>query len=210
MKTPIQHIIFDLGGVILNIDYLKTETAFEGIGFPNFNELYTQFKQSPLFVRFEKGEISAEFFLAELKKYGKQRLSNQDLIDAWNAMLLDLPLSHLDYLEKLKPHYQLFLLSNTNEIHYKNFFNHVEGKIGRRDLKPYFTREYYSHQIGKRKPDPEVFHHIINREGIQPENTLMIDDSPQHLETARAIGFQTFYKSQEQNLPKALESSGLL
>lgn len=204
MKTPIQHIIFDLGGVILNIDYLKTEAAFKAIGFPNFDELYTQFKQSPLFVQFEKGEITGEAFLAELKRYGQKTVGNQDLINAWNAMLLDLPLPHLTYLERLKPHYRLFLLSNTNEIHYENFFNHVESKIGRRDLAPYFENEYYSHQLGKRKPDEEVFHHILEAESIQPDNTLMIDDSPQHLEAAKDLGFQTWYKSQEQNLEEAL------
>jgi len=204
VKPEIKHIIFDLGGVILNIDYAQTAQAFKQLGFTDFDELYTQFKQSALFVQLEKGLISPEAFLAELKNHGRQQVANQPLIDAWNAMLLDLPVGNLRLLERLQTQYRLFLLSNTNAIHYQHFFDQVAELTGRRDLSPYFEQEYYSHLIGKRKPDAAVFKHIIDDRQIEPGNTLVIDDSPQHLTTAEALGFQTVLKQDNVDLAEAL------
>lgn len=211
MTDPvIKDIVFDLGGVVLNIDYHKTERAFKSIGFPHFDELYTQFKQSPLFVRFEKGLITPESFLGELRAHSQRKVKDQTLIEAWNAMLLDLPPENLDFITQLKQDYRVFLLSNTNAIHYEAFFDQVEAMLGRRDLAPYFEKEYYSHLIGKRKPDQEVFEFIIRDAGIDPVETLMIDDSPQHLEGAKAVGFHTFNKRQDQGLEEALAPLPLL
>lgn len=200
-QNPIQAIIFDLGGVILNIDYHQTKEAFQDLGFPNFHELFTQFKQSPLFVELEKGAIDPGTFLAKLRQYGTKPVDDDSLIRAWNAMLLDLPMDNLAYLKKLRQHYKLYLLSNTNAIHYKHFFDKVESLIGERHLANYFDEEYYSHLIGKRKPDEEVFSYVIAQQHLQPGNTLIIDDSPQHLEKAKQMGLRTWLH--EQNLPIA-------
>ena len=210
MKHQINTIIFDLGGVILNIDYHLTENAFEAIGFPNFAELYTQFKQTDLFVKLEKGVISPQDFLNQLQQYAEYEVSHQAMIEAWNAMLLDLPVENLELLEQLKDHYRLVLLSNTNAIHYECFFDQVEQLTGRRDLSPYFEKEYYSHHIGKRKPDQEVFDFILGDCHIEPENTLYIDDSPQHLETAKSLHLKTLLKDQSKALKQTLKESDLL
>ena len=207
MKSKIDTIVFDLGGVILNIDYRQTEKAFQDIGFPDFAELYTQFKQTDLFVQLEKGLIDPNEFLDRLKGFATRDVTEEQIINAWNAMLLDLPLHNLHLLEELKKHYRLLLLSNTNAIHYECFFNQVENLTGRRDLSPYFEKEYYSHLIGKRKPDREVFEFIIKDRQINPEETLYIDDSPQHLETAQYLGFFTFLKDQQEELPDSISKS---
>lgn len=117
----IKNIIFDLGGVLTNLDYHLTINAFKKLGFTNFDEMYTQFKANPLFAEFEKGNISTEQFYTEIKKISPVPLSNQQIDDAWNAMLLDFRTDTPAFLESLKPKYKLFLLSNTNDIHYRAF-----------------------------------------------------------------------------------------
>src|SRR4051812_45032914 len=117
MIKGIKHIIFDLGGVLLNIDYRLTEEAFVEAGVRDFPELYSQLRQTDLFDRFETGQISAEEFVQSLQHASYIKVTEAQIIRAWNAMLLDYPLRRLQILQQLSLYYNLFLLSNTNEIH---------------------------------------------------------------------------------------------
>jgi len=121
MIEGIKHIIFDLGGVILNIDYKLTEKAFIDAGIANFPELYSQLRQSDLFDNFEVGEMTSKEFICELQKASSTDITDEIILKAWNAMLLDFPLRRLQILQQLRLYYDLFLLSNTNEVHEEAF-----------------------------------------------------------------------------------------
>src|SRR5690606_2734674 len=102
MIKGIRHIIFDLGGVLLNIDYNRTEQAFIKAGIDNFHELYSQLGQTALFDKWEKGHVGRDEFMAALQKAaGKDVITEQQITDAWNAMLLDFPLRRLQILQQL-------------------------------------------------------------------------------------------------------------
>lgn len=193
MIQGIRHIIFDLGGVLLNIDYTRTEKAFIDLGISNFNELYSQLRQTTLFDDWEIGKISREDFLIRLLEIAPAGTTSEQVITAWNAMLLDFPLRRLQLLQQLRSHYDLLLLSNTNELHELAFNDILMRSHGLPGLGVMFDKVYYSHRIGMRKPDEKVFKYILEKNGFKAEQTLFIDDSPQHIEGAGAIGIQTIY-----------------
>lgn len=204
LQTPIDTIILDLGGVVLNIDYQRTQQAFQQLGFADFSGLYTQFQQTELFVKLEKGQVSPPAFLAALRQYSTRHLTDQQLVNAWNAMLLDLPPENLTAVKRLKEQYHIYLLSNTNAIHYQCFFDKVEALLGQRSLGPYFHETYFSHLVGARKPDQQIFEHIQRLHRLSPASTLFIDDSPQHIAAAKTLGYQVHHKEQQAPLPYTL------
>ncbi len=193
MIKGIRHIIFDLGGVLLNLDYSLTEKAFVDLGVENFPQIYSQLKQSTLFDDFEVGKISAPDFLQSIKGEAGIDVADDDIIMAWNAMLLDLPKRRLQILEQLRRHYDLILLSNTNEIHEEAFNKIIYDAHGISYIGEFFDRTYLSHRVGMRKPNTDVFEKILSDNGLQPEHTLFIDDSPQHIEGAKSVGIQTIW-----------------
>lgn len=193
MITGIKHIIFDLGGVLLNIDYSLTEQSFIALGIENFPQLYSQLKQTTLFDDLETGKVDTEYFIGELAKISGQDLQSHQLISAWNAMLLDFPLRRLQILQQLRLHHDLILLSNTNEIHEAAFNKILMDSHSIPNIGVFFDKVYLSHRVGMRKPDTEVFQRILNDTGFKPDHTLFIDDSPQHIEGAKKLGIQTIY-----------------
>lgn len=192
MITGIKHIIFDLGGVLLNIDYSLTEKAFVDLGITNFADMYTQLGQTDLFDKFEVGAIDREEFIAGIQAVAPVALTEEQIVHAWNAMLLDFPLRRLQLLQQLRLYYDLFLLSNTNEIHEEEFNRALMSSRGMPSLAVFFDKVYFSHRVGMRKPNREIFQMILDN-GLKPEHTLFIDDSPQHIATAKEMGIQTIY-----------------
>lgn len=192
MIKGIRHIIFDLGGVLLNIDYQLTERAFQELGLGDFSNIYSQLKQEKLFDDLETGKISKEDFTNRIQQIAARPLDAQSIIKAWNAMLLDMPLKRLQLLQQLRLHYDLILLSNTNEIH-EEAFNVITLKEHGVLIAGFFDKVYFSHRVGMRKPDKEIFERILNENGFEAAHTLFIDDSPQHIATAQALGIQTIY-----------------
>lgn len=196
-----ENIIFDLGGVILNIDYQLTSKAFVGLGFDNFDEYYTQKKQSRVFDLFETGKITEETFVEEISKE-LPRASEHQIIDAWNAMLLDLPGKRIELIQQLSKDHRVFLLSNTNEIHEKAFREIVEKQFGRYIFDELFEKAYLSHHIGLRKPDRECFEYVLDQNNLNPENTIFIDDSVQHVEGAKQAGIRALHLERGMDITK--------
>jgi HAD superfamily hydrolase (TIGR01549 family) len=188
IDKKIKNIIFDLGGVVVNVDYHKTINEFKKLGAQNFEKIYTQLQQSELFDRFETGRITPSVFRKDIRKATMINIEDDKIDYAWNAMILDLPEERLELLQIIKPKYRTFLLSNTNEIHMDFFNEYLLETFGVPDLSDYFEKVYYSHQIGLRKPNKEVFDYIIRVNKLNPEETLFIDDSPQHVEGAKKVG----------------------
>jgi putative hydrolase of the HAD superfamily len=193
MKTEkIDAIIFDLGGVIINLDYNRTSQAFEELGLSNFKEVYSQFAQNSLFDDFETGKISAPHFINKLLPILPKSTSPNQVVAAWNAMILDFPKQKIALLSELKNKYRVFLLSNTNEIHMVKVKREWK-KVSEYPMEDYFETIFLSHEMGMRKPDPEIFSTVCEREGLNPAKTLFIDDSPQHIEGAKSVGLNTIH-----------------
>ncbi len=193
MIQGIKHIIFDLGGVLLNIDYNLTEQAFIAAGVTNFHELYSQLRQSDLFDKLEMGQIPPEEFIAAMQRASEISITEAQVVAAWNAMLLDFPVRRLQILQQLRLYHDLFLLSNTNEIHEAAFNDILMRSHGIPNIGVFFDKVYLSHRIGMRKPMKEIFERVLNDNCLQPGHTLFIDDSPQHIAAAKGLGIQTIY-----------------
>ena len=161
MVTPIKNIIFDLGGVLINLNYQLTRIAFENLGVQDFDAFYTQHKANPLFENLEVGAIEPETFYEALRKATGLTLSNAQLENAWNAMLLDFPADRLQWLDQIKNKYNIYLFSNTNAIHYKAFTTIYAQTAPLIGLNPnfnhFFIEAHYSHTLGQRKPDVAAF-----------------------------------------------------
>lgn len=190
--TEIKSIIFDLGGVILNLNYSKTEDEFKKIGVLNFKEFYSQKKQTLLFDDFEKGKIKPEKFISSFKESENLKIKEIDFINAWNAMLLEIPIEKLQFIDGLKKDYKIILLSNTNEIHIKKFEDDLKKNNMLEQFYKCFDKIYYSSRMGKRKPEENCFNQVLEENGLIAENTLFIDDSIQHIEGAKKVGVKTF------------------
>ena len=189
--NPINAIIFDLGGVLLDINYWLTIEAFNNLGCSDFKSIYNQQKQSQLFDDFETGKVSSETFRKSLQKQMQFSISNVEFDNAWNKMLLQLPEKRIELLEKLNKKFSLFLLSNTNEIHIKAFKKIISSSIGYERFENCFKKVYFSSQIGNRKPNASCFEMVLSENKLSAAKTLFIDDSIQHVEGAYKIGIKT-------------------
>ena len=189
----IKHIIFDLGGVILNIDYKRPIEAFKKLGIQDVEGLYSKQNQVELFDLLETGKIDEAEFVKQIQQKSNVELSHHDIITAWNSILLDFPLRRLQILQQLQLHYSIFLLSNTNEIHEKAFNDMLKTTCGYPNLGIFFDKVYFSHRVGLRKPDPAIFQLVLDENKLDPEETLFIDDSPQHIEAAKSLHIHTIH-----------------
>ena len=189
----IKNIIFDLGGVILNIDFKQTELAFAKLGVGNFNAYYTLQSVSPLFEKLELGLITPEDFYDQFRKIVNVSLTNEEIENAWNALLIDFPPERIKWLKEISDKYNIYLLSNTNKIHYDAFMKLFEIQIGNKNLNDYFIKAYYSHEINLRKPSPECYEFVIKKENLIAEDTLFIDDSETNIKAAKKVGINTIH-----------------
>ncbi|MEZ5053527.1 MAG: HAD family phosphatase [Chitinophagales bacterium] len=189
--SSIQTIIFDFGGVLLN---LKQENDWRTQDFfPLFHlQKLKQLKEKNFFDDFEKGKFSAEEFLSKLKTISiNPDIKQETIINAWNSILLDIPPHRVSIIQQLKTKYRLILLSNTNCIHTQKFTNDMKEKFGDDILHKYFNTVYYSQEIGCRKPEKEIYHLVMEQQQIKPENILFLDDKPENLEIPKTLGWQT-------------------
>lgn len=179
-----KNIIFDLGGVVLDIDYTRTMNAFRDLGIKNAAELYSKAKQNPIFDDLEKGNISEKDFYNEIRKMSEKEITDDQIRSAWNAILIGLPLKNVRLLSELKKSHRLFLLSNTNCIHEAGYRKMITDEYGSFIFDQLFEKIYLSHELHMRKPDPEIFEYVLKDAGLKTEETFFIDDSPQHVQTA--------------------------
>lgn len=198
MQTTFRAILFDLGGVLIDIDYHATENAFEKLGVSDFKERYSQLAQNALFDRFECGEISPQHFVNLLLPYMQTGTSPNQVVAAWNAMIGGFPPRKIELLLQLKNRQiPIFLLSNTNALHIVEVAKSLQ-QVSDASLNTYFEKIFLSQEIGKRKPRPETFTWVCGQMGFAPKDILFIDDSPQHIEGAITAGLQThFYQNEE-------------
>jgi HAD superfamily hydrolase (TIGR01509 family) len=188
----IKNIIFDLGGVIMNLDVPRTIKAFDKIGIKNIvNDTGHHYHHS-FFYDFEIGQISEDTFLQSLSNISKKSNSFKEIKQAWNAMILDIPKDRIDFIKGLKVAHNLFLLSNTNSIHQNKFLSEFEEKF-KYSFNNLFQRAYYSHEIGMRKPGQKVFEFVLKDSELIAEETLFVDDSLTNIKSAENAGMNTFH-----------------
>jgi len=193
MQKP-KNVIFDLGGVILNIDFKQTALAFAKLGIGNFNEYYTLQSVTPLFEKLEIGAINPQNFYDEFRELVQMpSLTNEQIMHAWNALLLDFPPERIEWLKNVKSRYNIFLLSNTNEIHYNYFTQIYKQQIGNGALDDLFIKAYYSYQMGLRKPSKEIFEAVMKNENLEAGETVFIDDSESNVLAAASVSMQTIH-----------------
>ena len=178
----IKNIILDLGGVLINLDYDKLS---EKLGILGLSNTFSKAGQIKIFDQLEEGKISQKDFFNEFNRLAEANHDNQTILNTWNSILLDFPKERLDLIELLNKKYRLFLFSNTNSIHIKAVYDILNRDYGIKNLDQYFEKIYLSHELGIRKPKIEGFKHIIESNRLKPDETLFIDDSPQHIEGAK-------------------------
>ncbi len=195
----VKALLFDLGGVIVDLDYKKTANAFENIGLQNAEKAYSQFHQTDLFNLFETGHISSEEFLAEIQNEITNQVSLSEITKAWNSMIIGFQHSKLEKIKKLSEQVPCYLLSNTNEIHL-SYIEQLLQEMGFKHFLNIFESCYFSHQIGKRKPHKETFEWVLNQMNYDAQDVLFIEDSPQHIEGAKSAKLNTFYFKKDSSL----------
>ena len=193
LLNGIKNIIFDLGGVIINIRFQLALDAFQKLSKSGKVLEFTQRQQSGLFDAYETGRISDAEFRAGLREQYYIEATDAEIDEAWNALLLDIPEERIHLLRELGNKYRLFLLSNTNAIHLVRFNQIVAESFTIPDLDSLFEKTYYSHLIGQRKPDAVVFEQILAENNLEAAETLFVDDSIQHIEGANTVGLKTLF-----------------
>jgi putative hydrolase of the HAD superfamily len=151
-------------------------------------------KQNETFDLLEKGMLSEDQFVAEILQHVDKHIEKEQIIEAWNALLLDFPEERVDLLDELNQsnRFRTFLLSNTNGIHKKTYNEDLYSRFSKR-LEDLFEKAYFSHEVAMRKPDPEIFQYVMRREKLKPSETLFIDDSGVNIAAASRLGLKTFH-----------------
>lgn len=185
-------LIFDLGGVILNLDQNRTLEAFKKLG---ANEEMLSAHQH-LFTDVETGKITATQFLEAIKSLLDNKANEQEIEKAWNAMLLDIPMQRLQALAALKETYRICLFSNTNPLHIHHFHNYLQVAHPNSNWFGLFNRIYYSFEMGQRKPHQEAFEYLLKDAGYTASECLFIDDSAANIEGASLAGIHTLLAHQ--------------
>ena len=186
----IEHIIFDFGGVFYTIDFERLMYAFDQLHIPH--SLWDD-KENNIFVKLERGEIESNKFLELLQISSPGNPSNEEVREAFCAILVGLPLENMRFLRRISRNYPCYLLSNTNEIHYEYFSNEIKADAQTKEFYSSFVKEYYSHMLGLRKPDPRIYNFVIQDSGIDPHSCLFVDDMQDNILAAKEKGLQVFH-----------------
>jgi len=201
MSQPprIKNILFDLGGVILDINVQATLKKFYELGFPAQLMQYPQSMSTDLFFKYETGKLATEEFRNGIRQVAGVQVSDGEFDEAWNAMIVRIPEERTALLKILANRYDLYMLSNTSALHtpvFEKMYKDAAG-IAMQDV---FKKLYYSFEIGFHKPDHEAWEHVINDSGIRPEETLFLDDSIQNIKASQELGFQSIHIHERTNL----------
>lgn len=201
----IKNIVFDLGGVVLDIDFNLTVEAFRKMGHPQFDQVFSKAIQNPEIQLFEKGLIPESDFRNFIRKELESDISDAEIDQAWNALLLNFDADRIAYIKALQNDYNIYLLSNTNSIHQKQFYQDFQNLFNHH-MDDLFIQAFYSHEMNQRKPDVEIYDTVLQTANLNPEETLFLDDSPQNLPPANQVGIRTIHITKENPITVALPS----
>jgi putative hydrolase of the HAD superfamily len=209
MSAKIKNIIFDLGGVILDIDENVVYKELEKLDV-NVSELAHSKEFMEIMSKFDTGIYTAQTFRKKLRALlNLEKMTDQKFDSIWNAMLLDIPRERIAAIEQIRKHYKIFLMSNTNEIHYDLYIRDLQLRFGYNEFDELFNKSYFSFAEHLEKPDPRFFELILDHEGLLPEETLFIDDTAANIKVAKSLGINTYHISREE-LVRNLFQNGVL
>lgn len=190
----IKNIIFDFGGVIYDIDHNLSKIAFEKLGVESFEQLYGHHIQVEKFEEFDRGELSERDFIDYLKTFLPKDITDQQIIFAWNALMIGFEKEKIDFLESLAQHYRIFVLSNTNILHHRQF---IEELYKYKNFHQLFEDVWFSHEVGMRKPESRIYNSLLDKHQLKAEETLFIDDLEKNIIGAKAVGLKTYFLHNE-------------
>lgn len=206
MKDTIHNLLFDLGNVLVDID---VEGAHQRLGRLLKKDADRGAIEKAL-LDYECGRISTDLFINAFLRQSELHVQALDVIEAWNSMILGAPAHRLDMLKRLKGKYPVYLLSNTNALHLEWLHRYFRTK---HDIEAFeqdfFTRAFYSHYIGDRKPNASIFRYVCDEAGLEPSQTLFMDDMPDNIATASKLGFQTWLVLPGQDIAEYISELGL-
>ena len=196
--TRIETVIFDFGGVLLNLNPDRCRAAFHALGIHQIEEFIDRYRPKGLFYECECGNIGQETFIRELQKLADPPASREQIIRAYTAFLIELPLYKLQLLRRLRKTHQVYLLSNINELCYnyckETFFTRENLRI-----EDYFDKQYLSYRMKICKPDPGIYEQMLEDSGLNPATTLFLDDGPANTDIAEKYGINTYLVEPEED-----------
>jgi FMN phosphatase YigB (HAD superfamily) len=199
----IANIIFDIGDVLIDIDYDLMDAEFEKLAHVDFKNIISKSGQTKLFDQFERGELDAQAFRDGLRKYLKEDTTDEQIDAAWNSLIVNYPREKFELLKALKKDYNVLALSNINPIHLDKLNRDAKELLGADLFSDFFHKAYYSHELGCRKPEPDIYEWVLNEEGIVPEETLFIDDKADNVKEANIYGIKGMQlKEREKLIPQ--------
>ena len=204
MDKNIKNIVFDLGGVLIDLDFKSAINGLQKAGFTNVKEQLQAFDLEGIFQKFELGEISADEFRASIRENSNVSLTDEEVDSLWNLMLLEIPREKLELILDLRSKYMVYLLSNTNSIHWdyvcKNAFNYHGFRMD-----DYFEETFLSYEMHLAKPDKAIFEKMLNDANLLPEETLFIDDLEANCKAAEEVGIHAHHYHIGDDLSKIFE-----
>jgi putative hydrolase of the HAD superfamily len=204
--SSITTLLFDFGNVIIDIDIPGATSRLESLVKDGYNLPKARNQMKDLVIALETGQIAAAAFTDGMLEMSRSDVRPEDVEEAWNSMLIGIPRYRLAMLEVLKERYSVQMLSNINPLHMDWVHAHLRNSHGVTDFESrYFTGVYYSHLIGRRKPDADAFEFVIEDSFLTPGNTLFIDDMPENIAAAKRLGFQTHLSLPEEEIAEYLK-----
>ncbi len=202
--TKIDAIVFDLGGVILDLNTERTYQAFAGLGDLSLTDV-KQLANQDFFKQYEVGEIDDPTFRAHLREELEFKGSEDILDEAWNAMLGPITKSKFELLDQLTPKFKLYLMSNTNAIHMKRILRIADHFSPQKRFYDYFDKVFLSNEVGERKPNATFYEHLMEDVSLTPSKTLFIDDLEENIEGARRLGWQGHHLKAHESIEELLK-----
>ena len=192
MDKKIRNIVFDLGGVLVDLDFKAAINGLQEAGFANVKEQLMAFDRGGIFQKFEVGEITADEFRTAIRENSTVTLTDEEVDALWNLMLLEIPREKLELILELRGKYMVYLLSNTNSIHWdyvcKNAFNYRGFRV-----EDYFEETFLSYEMHLAKPDKAIFEKMLHDANLLAEETLFIDDSEANCKAAQEVGIHAHH-----------------
>ena len=204
MDKKIKNIVFDLGGVLVDLDFKAAINGLQKAGFANVKEQLQTLHQGGIFQKFELGEMSADEFRTAIRENSTVELTDEEVDKLWNAMLLEIPREKLELILDLRGKYMVYLLSNTNSIHWdyvcKNAFNYRGFRVN-----DYFEETFLSYEMHLAKPDKAIYEKVLQDANLLAEETLFIDDSEANCKAAEEVGIHAHHYHIGDDLSKVFE-----
>jgi glucose-1-phosphatase len=191
--TNIKNIVFDLGNVLLNLDFDASIQSFQKLGLNSEVVNRQQAYADPVFYELETGKTTPELFRKRVRRIlNNPEATDRQIDDAWCAMIRDVPAKRVELVKKLSKNFRVYLFSNTNAIHINRL--HVEFReMHGIEFPSLFVKDFYSHELHERKPDLASYQKVIDLSGIIPSETLFVDDLEKNISGAEKAGLKTFW-----------------